>query len=90
VYCQYTKNMSHIRFDLRKALEDVEAKTGIRISYESLAKRTGLSVDTLKSIATRGAYNVSLRNIASISDALKCNPIEYLIWEQENGDSYEN
>lgn len=90
MYCQYTKRMSHIRFDLRRALEDVEARTGIRISYESLAQRTGLSVDTLKSIATRGAYNASLKNIASISDALKCNPIEYLVWVPESGAVDEN
>ena len=83
MYCQYTKKMSQIRFELRKALEDFEARTGIRLTYDSLAQRTELSVDTLKSIATRDDYNATLRNIASIGDALKCNPVEYLKWTEE-------
>jgi Predicted transcriptional regulator len=72
--------MGQLRFELRKALEDFEARTGIRLTYEALAQRTELSVDTLKSIATRDDYNATTRNLASICDALKCNPIDYLVW----------
>ena len=68
------------RFDLRGALEDFQAKTGIRLTYESLAQRTDLSVDTLKSIATRSDYNATLNNLAVICDALQCDPLDYLKW----------
>lgn len=90
MYCQYTKPMSQIKFDLRKALDEFEARTGMRLTYETLSNRTGLAVDTLKSIATRDDYQASLKNIASICDALKSNPIEYLVWIQDSGEVSEN
>lgn len=82
--------MSQIKFDLRKALDEFEARTGMRLTYETLSNRTGLAVDTLKSIATRDDYQASLKNIASICDALKSNPIEYLVWIQDSGEVSEN
>ena len=74
------ENSGQLRFDLRGALEDFQAKTGIRLTYESLSQRTELSVDTLKSIATRGDYNATLNNLVVICDALQCNPLDYLKW----------
>jgi DNA-binding Xre family transcriptional regulator len=76
-----TRKMSQLRFDLRKALEGFEARTGIHLTYEALSQRTELSVDTLKSIATRNDYNASMKNLASICDALKCSPLDYLLWD---------
>lgn len=72
--------MSQLRFNLRMALEDYEARTGIRLTYESLAQRTELSLDTVKSMASREDYNATLRNVASICEAIKCNPKDYLTW----------
>lgn len=72
--------MGQIKFDLRAALEAFEARTGIRLTYESLAQRTGLSIDTIKSIASRDGYNATLKNIATICAALKSNPLDYLRW----------
>jgi hypothetical protein len=72
--------MGQIKFDLRRALEDFEARTGIRLTYESLAQRTELSIETIKSIATRDDYNATLKNINSIFTALKSNPIDYMKW----------
>jgi DNA-binding Xre family transcriptional regulator len=73
--------MGSLRFDLREAMLDFDARTGIRLSYETLAQRTGISVDTLKSLASRKGYNATLRTIAVVADALKCDPIRYLVWE---------
>lgn len=72
--------MSTLKFDLRCALEDYEAKTGIRLTYEMLSQSSGLSVDALKSMATRDVYNASLRSIACVCDALNLNPIQYFRW----------
>lgn len=72
--------MGYLRFDLRMAMQDFEARTGIRLTYETLAQQTGISVDTLKSMATRDDYNSTLRNIASLGNALLCDPRKYLHW----------
>jgi DNA-binding Xre family transcriptional regulator len=84
------ENAGQLRFNLRGALEDFEARTGIRLTYEALSQRTELSVDTIKSLASREDYNATLRNIASICDALKCNPLDYLIWTGQTEGNNEN
>ena len=73
--------MSRLRFDLRDALQDFEARTGIRLTYEALAERSGVAVDTIKSMATREDYNATLKVISTLADALKCDPLRYLKWE---------
>lgn len=72
--------MAGLKFHLKDALRCYEAKTGIHMTYEVLAISTGISVDTIKSMATRDDYNSSLKNIALICEAIHCNPIEYLDW----------
>ncbi|MCK6595952.1 MAG: helix-turn-helix transcriptional regulator [Bacteriovoracaceae bacterium] len=72
-----------LKFDLRRAMNDFEAKTGLKITYESLASKTEISVDTLKSLATRENYNTTLHVISSICEVLRCNPIDYLIWNTD-------
>lgn len=79
--------MGNLKFRLKDALLDYEAKTGIRITYEALSRRTDISVDTLKSMASRDDYNSSLKNIALVCDVIHCNPIEYLYWNNSKEDS---
>lgn len=69
-----------VRFNLKEALFDYQARTGIRMSYEDLSSDTGISIETLKSIATRDNYNTTLKVISIISKSLGINPIEYLEW----------
>jgi DNA-binding Xre family transcriptional regulator len=76
-----------IRFDLRKALLDYQARTGIKMSYEDLSSDTDISVETIKSIATRENYNATLRVLSTISESLGIDPIDYLNWEV-NDDRY--
>jgi DNA-binding Xre family transcriptional regulator len=72
--------MAQLKFRLKEALIDYESRTGIRLTYDLLSKRTQISIDTLKSMATRDDYNSSLKNITAICEALRCNPLEYLLW----------
>lgn len=72
--------MASLKFRLKDALLDYEARTGIHLTYEALSKRTEISIDTIKSMATRDDYNCSLKNIAYVCEVLHCNPIEYLLW----------
>ena len=69
-----------LRFDLRLALQDFEARTGLRLTYESLAQTSEIAIDTLKSMATRDDYNATLRIISAICNSLKCDPLKYLVW----------
>ena len=70
-------------------MQDYEARTGIRLTYEALSQSTGLSVDTLKSMATRGDYNATLKVISTLGATLKCDPIRHLKWEAEQGQKSE-
>lgn len=72
-----------LKFDLRRAMNDFEAKTGLKMTYEALSSKTEISVDTLKSLATRENYNTTLHVLSSICSVLRCNPIDYLIWQSE-------
>lgn len=70
----------NLRLNLRKLLDTHEAKTGLKVSYAQLSSLTGLSVDTLKSLATRNDYNVTLETVSQIARALKVDPREFLEW----------
>lgn len=72
-----------LRFDLKALLTDYEARTGLRLSYDELSQMTSASVDTLKSLASRGDYNATLNMLEKISLALGANPIEYLVWNAD-------
>jgi DNA-binding Xre family transcriptional regulator len=72
-----------LSFDLRKLIDEYEARTGVRMSYQELANLTGISTDTLKSLAARQNYNATLHLIEKISSALGANPIKYFSWNPD-------
>lgn len=69
-----------LRFNLKDAMQTYEAKTGIHLTYEELSNLTSISVETLKSIATRPEYNATLKMITEIASALNINPVNYFEW----------
>lgn len=72
-----------LTFDLRGMIDEYEARTGVRISYPSVASLAEVSPDTVKSLATRPDYNATLHVIAKIALALGTNPIKYLRWNPD-------
>lgn len=62
-------------------MEAHRARTGEHLTYQMLAKRTGLSRATLESMATRKGYNASLSTIERICVALHCSPGDLLVLE---------
>lgn len=74
--------MKHSRIRLRECLELYEQRTGRRLSYRELAKRSGVSENTLESIASRPSYNATLKTIDKICNALGVSPAEMLAWER--------
>jgi DNA-binding Xre family transcriptional regulator len=74
-----------LRFDLKEAMHAYEAKTGLHLTYDELSQMTEISSNTLKSIATRSDYNVTVKIISEISLALNINPVEFLDWTPKHG-----
>lgn len=79
-----------IRVNLRKAMEAYRRRTGVRLTYPLLSKRTAISVDTLQSIAARPGYNTRLSTIERLCRALECTPGELLEMTRGKGASREN
>lgn len=59
-------------------------RTGERVTFERLAKRTGLSRQTLESLSSRPGYNTTLGTIAKLCEALNCQPCDLLILEPDD------
>ena len=74
--------MSHLLVRLRECLDRYEARTGERLTYDELAKRTNLSRATIESLATRPDYNATLRTIERICKALGVTHAELLEWRR--------
>jgi DNA-binding Xre family transcriptional regulator len=80
-----------IRVKLREAIEAHRRRTGIRLTYARIAKLTGISVDTLQSLATRPSYNTRLSTIEKLCRALQCLPGDLLeLASERDGTSHDN
>ena len=60
-------------------MESHRSRTGERMTYERLAQLTGLSRQTLESLASRPGYNSTLDTIAKLCRALECEPGDLLV-----------
>lgn len=54
-------------------------RTGVRLTYASLAQETGIAEATLQSLAARPEYNTRLSTIARLCAALQCRPADLLV-----------
>ncbi len=78
-----SESATGLKFDLKAMLDSYEARVGIRPSYAELSKNSGISVDTLKSLASRSSYNTTLETLAKLGTALGLDPRPFLEWELE-------
>jgi len=67
-----------LRVKLREALAAAEARLGQRITYDDLARLTGLSRATLEAIGSRPTYNPRLSTVERLCQVLDCSPGELL------------
>ncbi|WP_354514883.1 MULTISPECIES: helix-turn-helix domain-containing protein [unclassified Luteibacter] len=67
-----------LRIKLKEAMSSYSARHGRRITYDWLAARTGLSRQTIASLASRPSYDTRLSTIEKICRALECQPGELL------------
>lgn len=63
-----------IQIKLKDAIERYNLQTGERLTYDELAKRTGIARATIESIASRSNYNASLKIIDMLCRALSSTP----------------
>lgn len=68
---------------LRQAMEDYAVCHGERMTYEELARRTGLARATLEAIGSRPHYNTTLNTLDKLCAALRCEPAALLIYQPE-------
>ena len=69
-------------------MESHRHRTGERMTYERLAQLTGLSRQTLESVASRPGYNSTLETIAKLCRALGCQPGDLLVLESDGPDEH--
>ena len=69
-------------------MESRRRRTGERITYERLAQLTGLSRQTLESVASRPGYNSTLDTIARLCRALDCLPSYLLVLEPKDSSEH--
>jgi DNA-binding Xre family transcriptional regulator len=63
---------------LREAMDAYRERTGARLTYETIAAQTGISVATLQSLAARTGYNTTLSTIEKLCRALQSSPADLL------------
>ena len=69
-------------------MESHRRRTGERMTYERLAQLTGLSRQTLESVASRPGYNSTLDTIARLCRALDCQPSDLLVLEPKDSSEH--
>jgi DNA-binding Xre family transcriptional regulator len=77
LYCQYNfRKMIYVK--LREAMEAYRARTGVRLTYETISEHTKISIATLQSLATRPDYNTRLSTIEKLCREFECSPGDLL------------
>ena len=72
-----------VRIRLREMMDRHALLTGEKLTYAQLSEMVGLAPSTIESMASRRAYNPTLRTLARLCVALGCAPGELLALEIE-------
>lgn len=67
-----------LRIRLREAMDAYRERTGVRLTYKTLAAASGVAVSTLQSLAARPTYNTRLSTVERLCIALQCQPGDLL------------
>ncbi len=72
-----------INVRLKEAIEQYKISSGEKLTYQLLAERTGIALDTLQSLASRPSYNTTLSTVEKLCLALNCGPGDLLTLGEE-------
>ena len=61
-----------IRYRLRELMAEFQFKTGNRLTFDEIAKETGIHRTTLSKIANQRSYNTTTDNIDRLCNFFKC------------------
>ncbi|MBX3440199.1 MAG: helix-turn-helix transcriptional regulator [Planctomycetaceae bacterium] len=61
-----------ITIRLRQQIRAYQERTGERLTYAELARRTGLARATVETLASRTSYNTTLATVDKLCQALGC------------------
>jgi DNA-binding Xre family transcriptional regulator len=68
-------------------MEAHRLRSGERLTYETIAERTGISLATLQSLGARPGYNTRLSTVEKLCRLLECSPGDLLeLRETSSGD----
>ena len=76
-----------IRVKLREAMEIYRQRHGVRLTYVSIAAETGISLNTLQSLAARTGYNTRLSTIEKLCRLFECSPGDLLVFEDAGAEN---
>lgn len=71
---------------LREAMDTYRERTGMRLTYELIAEKTGISIATLQSLAARSSYNTRLSTIERLCKFFACHPSDLLELREDASD----
>ena len=69
-----------LKIRLREAMAAYKERTGERLTYETLALKTGLKIATVQAIGGREGYNTRLSAIDKLCGVLGCQPGDLMEW----------
>ena len=78
------KKAARLRIRLRECVKLYQQRSGNDMSYPDLARKSGLSPDTIKKISnTRRHYNATLHTVERLCAALEVSLTELLEWRHD-------
>ena len=69
------------KFRLKEMMGKLEVDYGRKLTYETLAKYTGISRQTLARIASPKGCNTTIENMERLCRFFKCRPEELLLFD---------
>lgn len=73
--------MMKLKFRLREILAERHRQTGERLTYEKITAATGISPNTLSTLANNKVRKVGTTTIEGLCNFLECTPGELMVLE---------
>jgi putative transcriptional regulator len=75
-----------IKYNLKALISEKEFNEGRRVTYDEIAKSTGISITTLSKIANTKGYDTAVSKIEKLCLYFNCTPEDLITIVQENAE----